>query len=329
METTLDLSRWREKPLPVSYRCWTISQLGLRQLMANRFFRLMLFAAWMSGIGIALIVFVFSQTVATGGWLESLAANLGVRFQAIAKAFGALVLLYPDVCVQGVYTVLFWLQSYVGLGLSLVALTMIIPQLIAKDQASNALTIYLSRPLTSLDYLLGKLGIVIGVLVLLWTGPCLAGWLLSLLLAPSKDFVMYSWGPFARALLFNAVGLAVLAPLALGVSSISRSSRNTVLLWLAMWLVLGTVASGERVPAWLRHASFSYNLDQARRQVLRVGETFYRAAAELPLMDKNLTQSFARLGDKTKAEHMRGATAGMAALVLLSSAMFFRRLRAE
>jgi len=43
METNLDLSRWREKPKGVDYRRWTIVSTGLRQMLANRLFRILLF----------------------------------------------------------------------------------------------------------------------------------------------------------------------------------------------------------------------------------------------------------------------------------------------
>ena len=42
--------------------------------------------------------------------------------------------------------------------------------------------------LTPADYLLGKLGTIAGVMVILWTGPLVFGWLLSLLLASDRRF---------------------------------------------------------------------------------------------------------------------------------------------
>ena len=149
METNLDLSRWREKPKGVDYRRWTIVATGLRQMLANRVFRGLLSVAWTAGVLIAIFGFAFTQSVASGGWLESAAANFGPRAEAVVAALGALVTLYPDICIHGLFTLVFWLHSYLGLGLSLVALTMMVPHLVARDRASNALTIYLSRPLTS------------------------------------------------------------------------------------------------------------------------------------------------------------------------------------
>src|SRR5438132_1398106 len=104
METSLDLSRWREKPRGVGYRRWTIVSAGLRELLGTRLFRVLLFLSWSAGILIAVCAFMFSQSVASGGWLESITAHIGARSQALVAALGGLIVLYPDVCIGGFYT---------------------------------------------------------------------------------------------------------------------------------------------------------------------------------------------------------------------------------
>lgn len=329
MEIGLDFSRWREKPLGVSYRRWVITWNGLRQILRSGFFRVLLFLGWITSVVIAGGVFCFSQSVASGGWLETWAANFGRRPEAVAKALGALVLLYPDICIHTLYTWLFWLQSFAGLGLSLVVLTAIIPQLITRDRASNAMTIYLSRPLTSTDYLLGKLGIIVGVLILFWTGPLLAGWIFSLLLAPNRDFVLYSLAPLGRALLFNGIGLVVLASIALGVSALTKTSRNTILLWVGLWVVTWMVASMHHTPDWIGRASFARDLAQVRQEVFQLDSALKEAVESLPLLDRNVSQTLSRVGDKMAPTDAAGAAGGLAVLVVLSSVVFFKKLRPE
>ena len=329
METSLDLSRWKEKPNGVAYRRWVIISTGLRQVLSTRFFRIMLFVSWMSSVLVAACVFCFSQSVASGGWLETWAANFGRRPEAIAKALGALVLLYPDICIRALYTSTFWLQSFAGLGLSLIAITSTVPQLITRDRANNALIIYLSRPLTSTDYLLGKLGIIVGVLALFWTGPLLCGWLLSLLMAPNRDFFLYSLSPLSRALLFNGIGVVALASIALGVSALTKSSRNTILLWVGLWIIASVVASLPHTPDWIRRASFSRDLVEIRQQVFRLDTALLDAVEALPLIDRNFTQALAKAGEKAAPQDVPGAVAGLTVLVVLSSVVFFRKLRPE
>jgi hypothetical protein len=326
MEASLDLSRWTEAPHGVGYRRWTIIATGLRQLFRTRLFRIMLFAAWAGGVALAALGFLFAQSVATGGWLETAAVYGGPRAQALAAALGGFVLLYPDICISGWFTLIFWLHSFVGLGLSLLALTAMVPRLITRDRATNALIVYLSRPLTSADYLLGKLGMIVGVLAAMWTGPLLFGWLLSVAFAPNTDFIVYSFTPLLRALLFHAVALVALAAIALGVSAVSRTSRNTIILWVGLWLVFwGFTAPLGGPMAWVKRTSFVHNLSEVRQGILKLDTALVTAGEVLPLTDQNLARDLRRAGGKAQAADFNGALASLAAFVALSSFVFLRK----
>lgn len=329
MDTTLDLSRWRDAPLGVMHRRGAIVSVGLRQLLRTRFFRILLFLAWTTGLVMAIAGFLFTQSIATGGWLESFAADQGPRAAAIASAFTAVVLLYPDICIGGLFTLLFWVHSFVGLMLSLVALTVVVPSLITRDRASNALSIYLSRPLTSLDYLLGKLGVIIGIIVLTWTGPLVFAWVLSMLVAPDGDFFIYSLEPLARAGLFNLIGLVTLASIALGVSSATRTTAATILLWIGLWTIAGTIAKFPTSPVWLRAASFSHGLNTVRDALFNLEEILGNAARSLPFLNADVTQNLNRMAESNQVQGLDTALIGLAVLVTASTFFLFRRLRPE
>ncbi len=326
---SLDLSRWREAPHGVGYRRRVIATAGLRQLVRTRFFRVLLGMAWFGGAMIAAGGFVFSQSIATGGWLETLATKFGPRAEAVVAAISGLVTLYPDICVRGVFTLLFWGHSFLGLWLSLLALTTLVPSLITRDRASHALVVYLSRPLTSVDYLLGKLGTIVAVLLLVWTGPLLLGWLLSMLFATDRDFVVYSFGPLLRALTFNGIALVALAAIALGVSALGRSSRVTIMLWIGLWAVLGTFAAGPRAPEWFARMSFTRDLGQVRQEVFRLDDVLATASAQLPVLDQRFTSNLAAVGKKAEPTDFTGALAALGVFVVGSSFVFLRRLRPE
>ncbi|HVU36265.1 MAG TPA: ABC transporter permease subunit [Opitutaceae bacterium] len=329
MATKLDLSRWRVRPHGVGYRRWTILFTGLRLLLRTRFFRLLVAVAWSAGLAIAVLGFVFSQSIASGGWLETLAAHSSARLEAIVIALGGFVSLYPDICVRGIFTLIFWVHSFVGLWFTLIALTVLIPRLITRDRASNALTIYLSRPLTTLDYLLGKLGMILGIILLTWTGPLVFGWLVSMLFATNRDFIVYSIAPLARALAFNGIALVALAAIALGVSALARTARNTTILWIGLWIIAGTMASPPHAPAWIRRASFSHDLGEVRERVLRLDTALSDAATQLPLLNPRFATSLSRAGERSRADDFGGALAGLGVFVIASSLVFTRLLRPE
>jgi ABC-2 type transport system permease protein len=329
MEASLDLSRWHDAPQGVGYRRWTIISTGLRQLFQLRFFKILLAFAWAAGVGLALLGLLFAQTVATGGWLETAAEALGGRTHAMALAVGGFVTLYPDVCIGGWFSLIFWVHSFVGLWLSLIALTVMVPRLITRDRATNALTVYLSRPLTTADYLLGKLGTIVGVLVMLWTGPLLFGWLLSVVLAPNRDFIIYSFEPLLRALLFHGIALVALASIALGVSAIGKTARNTIPIWIGLWLILGAVATPPNTPRWLQRASFTHNLAEVRQGVLRIDTALITAAESLPLIDAGFVRDLSRAGNKARPSDFKGALVALGIFVVISSFVFARKLRSE
>ena len=330
METSLDLSRWREKPLGVGYRRWAIASTGLRQIFRHRFFRAVFAIAWLAGLLLAVFGFLLGQSLATGGWFESLATHFGPRAEAMITALNGFVALYPDLCIGGLFTLIFWAHSVICVWLTLLALTVMVPGLVTRDRATHALTIYLSRPLTSADYLIGKLGIVFGVITTIWTGPLVCGWLLSMLFAPDRDFLTYSVAPFLHALLFNGIGMVALAAIALGVSAVSRSSRNTVLLWLGLWLVGGIIAAPSTTSPWIRRASFTHDLTVVRLEIFRVGDALADAGNQLPLTDRTFANNLVRSGNAANAESdFGGGLAGLAIFAALSSVVFLRKLQAE
>lgn len=326
---TLDLSRWREVPRGVGYRRWTIIEAGLRALLRMKFFKILLAMAWSSGLLIAVAGLAFSQSLASGGWLENFATRFGPRAEALFSVLSGLVALYPDIVVHGFFTAVFWAHSFLGLWLSLLALGALVPQLITRDRASNALIVYLARPLNSLDYLLGKLGVILGVLVLLWTGPLLFGWLASMLFATDRDFIFYSVFPLLRALAFNGIALVTLAAVALGVSALVRKAQLATAVWMMLWIGASLVSAPPMAPNWIKRASFVRDLSEVRQEVFRLDTALTDAAAKLPLLDQRTVDNFTTAGKKAAPADFNGSLAALAAFVALSSFVFFRKLRPE
>lgn len=329
METALELRRWQEKPLGVGYRRWVIVSNGLRQMFRLRVFKILLVLAWTAGVLIAAAGFLFTQSLASGGWFESWAASLGPRVQAVVSAFCSVVLLYPDICVHGLFTAVFWWHSFVGLGLCLVALSVAVPRLVALDRSCNALTIYLSRPLTSIDYLVGKLGIVAGILLLLWTGPLLLGWVLSMAFATNSDFFVYSLTALMRACLFNLISLVVVAAVALAVSSLGKTTRTVTAVWIGVWIVAGSIAQAPLMPAIVQGASFSRNLAAVRQELFEFDAVLLKAADTLPIANDSFANSLRKGASKVSAQNTRGAHVGLIVITIVCSLVFSRKLRPE
>ena len=120
---------------------------------------------------------------------------------------------------------------------------LIAPPLISQDIRSRAFLLYFSRPLTRLDYIIGKFVTVWFYLVLISTLPALALYLLGILLSPNVAVVTATWDLPLRVLGASAVLTIPTAALALFLSSMTQESRYAGFAWFAIW-VLGWVTHG-------------------------------------------------------------------------------------
>ncbi len=326
----LDYERWDGRRLGVVARIWAISSAGLRQLWGYRFFKVLLFLAWVGGVFIATTGFLISQTLAEGGWLAELAIKGGPRAEAVVRAISALLLVYPDLLVTGFFKAIFWAHSELALLLNLAAMALLVPQLITRDRASHALTIYLSRPLTARDYLLGKLGVIIGVIMLLWTGPLLGGWLLAMVLSPDGVFFSYSLAALGVALAFNAVSLVVVSALALGVSAIARTAAKARLAWIGLWIVMsGIAAHGTVLPSWLRHLSFVSDLHLLRDEIFAMQTTLLDAAAVVPLLNPRFADDLLEAANQVGTDELGGVITMLVIMIGGALALVWGRIKPE
>jgi ABC-2 type transport system permease protein len=113
--------------------------------------------------------------------------------------------------------------------------------LVANDLRTGGILVYLSRPLTRRDYVLGKVGVPVALNLAVTLVPALALYASALSLAPDR---LLKWDQLwiAPAIVLQslviafAVGLLVLA-----VSSVSRSARITGVALIALWVGLEAV----------------------------------------------------------------------------------------
>jgi ABC-2 type transport system permease protein len=113
--------------------------------------------------------------------------------------------------------------------------------LIANDLRTGALLVYLSRPLTRRDYVLGKLGVLMILNLAVTLAPGLVLYAISLALAPDQ-FARWelAWIAPAIALQSLVIGLVV-SLVALAVSALSRSARVAGLAFFALLFGLEVV----------------------------------------------------------------------------------------
>jgi ABC-2 type transport system permease protein len=137
------------------------------------------------------------------------------------------------------YSYFFWFEMFCIM--LLVLLTG--PNLISRDLRFNALPLYLSRPLTRLDYFIGKLGVIGTLVAALAILPALAAYLLGVCFSLDLTVVRDTWRLLPAILLFGLLIVVSAGTLMLALSSLSRRSLYVGIAWAGLWLIGWTLAT--------------------------------------------------------------------------------------
>jgi ABC-2 type transport system permease protein len=111
--------------------------------------------------------------------------------------------------------------------------------LIANDRRTNALEIYFSRPITKLDYLLGKLGIVLLFVLFITLGQGVLLYVFHVASQGTLAFVVES-ADLLLAIVVSSVVITV--PMCAGIlalSSLTTSARFAGLAWFGLLMITG------------------------------------------------------------------------------------------
>src|SRR5205809_125664 len=156
---------------------------------------------------------------------------------------------------------LFFITVYVGAGL------------IANDRRANALQIYLSKPLTRGEYVLGKMAILMTFLLIVTWLPAMVLLLVQVAFAGSFTFLKSNLYLFPAITLLSFVEATMVSAVMLALSSLSNNSRFVGILYAgliffsdALFGVLRAV-TGESRLSWV---SFGNNLAQLGDAMFRV-----------------------------------------------------------
>lgn len=113
--------------------------------------------------------------------------------------------------------------------------------LVANDLRTGAILVYLSRPLTRRDYILGKLGVLMALNLGVTLVPGLLLYAVGLALAPER-YLEWGLAWIAPAVLLQAAAMSLTVSLvALAVSSLSRNARVAGLSFFALLVGLQMV----------------------------------------------------------------------------------------
>jgi ABC-2 type transport system permease protein len=210
---------------PHGRRWWVIARAGLLgRLRERRFLGLLLFA-WAPFIVRAVQIYVAANFTQAG-----FLAPTPETFREFLDQ-------------QSIFV--FIVTAYVGSGL------------IANDRRANALQIYLSKPLTRLEYITGKLVTLAVFLVAVTFVPAILLLLLQMMFAGSAAFMRANLFLIPAITLFSLIQVLLSASTMLALSSLSRSRRFVAMMYAgiiffsaAMYQALSAI-TGSRAWAWM------------------------------------------------------------------------------
>jgi ABC-2 type transport system permease protein len=154
----------------------------------------------------------------------------------------------------------FLIAVYVGSGL------------IAQDRKANALQIYLSKPLTRLDYIAGKMTILGAFLLFVTWLPAMLLLLGQILLSGSLDFARNNAILFPAITLFSFLEVFIVCCAVLALSSLTTSTRYVAVMFAGVMFfsdaIYGTLrmVTGSTAVSWV---SFTGSLAQVGDAIFR------------------------------------------------------------
>jgi ABC-2 type transport system permease protein len=158
------------------------------------------------------------------------------------------------------YTFVFFVTVYVGAGL------------IANDRRANALQIYLSKPLTRVEYVFGKLAILATFLLLVTWLPAIVLLIVQMAFAGNFSFMRSNLFLFPAITVFSFIEVILVSTTMLALSSLSKSSRYVGILYAGVLFfssaVYGVLFLVTRSTA-MSWVSFSANLSQIGNLIFR------------------------------------------------------------
>jgi ABC-2 type transport system permease protein len=191
-------------------RFWPIMREALRLILVKRVFLGLLAMAWIPFVGFVIYLWALTQFPQA----EKIFPVGGAVFARFFHWQELLVLI---------------LTTFAGAGL------------VANDMRTGAILVYLSRPLTRRDYVLGKLGVLLALILSVTLVPGLLLYGVALALAPDH-FLKWSLAWIAPAVVVHSLVLALVwSLLVLAVSSLSKSARVAGLAFFGLVMSLEVV----------------------------------------------------------------------------------------
>ena len=328
--------QWRGELRGQGLRWLTIARWGIRLSGKSKWLRRLVLVAWLPLLYYVLMFFVVGRltelnTLERAQELWQYQALRGLFGTAFTDAFVADPGAYrPAIWAVLIHFFMHWTQIFCVM----IVVAVVGPRLVSDDLQSRALALYFSKPLTRVDYVVGKLAVVsfwVGAVTL---APSLVLYALSIAFSPGVETLFQTASIVPKVVVYAGfLMLGTGAPM-LALSSLTPNPRLLGFLWAGCWVmssVASFVLSQTLFPAfgrrglqgvegnWTGLVSFSKNLDAVGFRLFELEELLRPVAEVSPNADKLLrTLSY--------GHDWRLSLALILGLAAASLALVFRRI---
>lgn len=219
----------------LSVRAWrwlTIARHGVRVQRNNRIVRLFLLLAWLPALGLI-------GAVVLWGMVERGSESVLAMFSWLPKE----VLLDPHLYRTTVWTLAYSFFFKAELFFIMLLVAIAGPGLISQDLRFNALPLYLARPLTRLDYFLGKLGVIGALVASLAVAPAVFAYVVGLAFCLDLSVIKDTYPILLASVAYGLVITLSAGTLILALSSLTRRSLYVGITWAGFWIISGMVGA--------------------------------------------------------------------------------------
>lgn len=233
-------------PLSSAKSRWTvIAGIGIRRAWQSMWLRRIVFFAWVPGVLMAFLIYLFEQAAAEGHASAFMYSGLVEMFlgrgdreairESIAAAGGTAEDLYA-------YRHQFWCSLLLVLyqrtqAIMLIAVVGITaPPLISQDMRSRAFLLYFSRPISRTQYICGKAATVACFILVISLLPGMLLYCTGVLLSPDISIVLDTWDIPLRVVAATATMVIPTTCLGLMLSSLTTETRFASFAWFSVWI---------------------------------------------------------------------------------------------
>jgi ABC-2 type transport system permease protein len=223
-----------------SLRWWPITRTGITIAWRSKLLRRLVFVSFLPFLYFGWVFFIIGRITDPG-------TDPSTPFFELAREVlgrGLVNQLHEDPTAirSAVWSIVFAsFGTFVQLLVAGLVAAIVGPALVATDMRSRAFLIYFSRPVSRLDYVIGKLGVLVALLAAVTLLPSLGLYVLSILFSPSLETILQT-APVALSMTLGWVGVIVPAALVMLVlSSLTRQPRFAMASWVVV-CVFGPLA---------------------------------------------------------------------------------------